>query len=126
VASPFGRMNATGLRRHSLSFPGSAETFPFGPEASVFKVGEKMFAISRLASKPLEVSLKCEPQLAEQLREAHPSIRPGYHLNKRHWNTVEFDGSVPDEELLDLIDHSYDLIVTSLTKAQRDSLPPRP
>jgi GNAT superfamily N-acetyltransferase len=56
----------------------------------------------------------------------NPAITPGYHLNKRHWNTVELDGSVPDEELLDLIDHSYDLVVTSLTKAQRDSLPPRP
>jgi predicted DNA-binding protein (MmcQ/YjbR family) len=60
------------------------------------------------------------------LRARYAAITPGYHLNKRHWNTVELDGSVPDEELLDLIDHSYDLVVTSLTKAQRDSLPPRP
>jgi predicted DNA-binding protein (MmcQ/YjbR family) len=67
-----------------------------------------------------------DPRLAEDLRARYAAIIPGYHLNKRHWNTVELDGSVPDEELLDLIDHSYDLVVTSLTKAQRDSLPPRP
>jgi predicted DNA-binding protein (MmcQ/YjbR family) len=67
-----------------------------------------------------------KPGSAEDLRARYAAIAPGYHLNKRHWNTVELDGSVPDEELLDLIDHSYDLIVTSLTKAQRDSLPPRP
>ncbi len=88
-------MRSEDLRDLCLSFPGSEETFPFGPENSVFKVAGKIFALSRLAGDPLRVSLKCEPALAEQLREAHPAIAPGYHLNKRHWNTVTLDGSLP-------------------------------
>ena len=119
-------MKPSELRDRCLALPGAEETFPFGPENSVFKVAGKVFALSRLDANPLRVSLKCEPALAEQLREAHAAVIPGYHLNKRHWNTVELDDSVPDEELLDLIDHSYDLVVSTLTKAQRDSLPPRP
>jgi predicted DNA-binding protein (MmcQ/YjbR family) len=106
--------------------PGSAEDYPFGDGAAVFKVAGRMFALVSLGRPLGSVSLKCDPRLAEDLRARYAAITPGYHLNKRHWNTVELDGSVPDEELLDLIDHSYDLIVTSLTRAQRDSLPPRP
>jgi predicted DNA-binding protein (MmcQ/YjbR family) len=83
---------------------------------SVFKVRGKMFALSRLAGRPLTVSLKCEPELAEQLRATYPAVRPGYHLNKRHWNTVEVDGSLPDRLLLDLIEDSYDLVVAGLPK----------
>jgi predicted DNA-binding protein (MmcQ/YjbR family) len=110
------------LRDHCLTYPGSSETFPFGPETSVFKVAGKIFAISRLAGDPLEISLKCEPALAEQLREAHPAIRPGYHLNKRHWNTVTLDGSVGDEMLMNMIEDSYDLIVSRLPQARRRAL----
>jgi predicted DNA-binding protein (MmcQ/YjbR family) len=106
--------------------PGSVEDYPFGDGAAVFKVAGRMFALVSLGPPPGSVSLKCDPRLAEDLRTRYPAITPGYHLNKRHWNTVELDGSVPDEELLDLIDHSYDLVVASLTRAQRDSLPPRP
>jgi predicted DNA-binding protein (MmcQ/YjbR family) len=110
------------LRDLCLSFPGSEETFPFGPENSVFKVAGKIFALSRLAGEPLRVSLKCEPALAEQLREAHPAIVPGYHLNKRHWNTVTVDGSLPESMVHDLVEDSYDLIVSGLPKARRRAL----
>jgi predicted DNA-binding protein (MmcQ/YjbR family) len=104
------RMRPAGLRKYCLSFPGSVETFPFGPETSVFKVEGKMFALSQLARPSLRVSLKCEPELAEQLRGAHPAVLPGYHLNKRHWNTVIIDGSLPEQMIKDMIEDSYDLV----------------
>jgi len=88
----------------------------------VFKVGGKIFALSRLDGDPLRVSLKCEPALAEQLREAHPAVIPGYHLNKRHWNTVIIDGSLPDEMIADMVEDSYDLIVSKLPEARRRAL----
>jgi predicted DNA-binding protein (MmcQ/YjbR family) len=110
------------LRDLCLSFPGSEETFPFGPENSVFKVAGKMFALSRLDGEPLRVSLKCEPALAEQLREAHAAIAPGYHLNKRHWNTVTLDGSLPESMIHDLVEDSYDLIVAALPLNRRRAL----
>jgi predicted DNA-binding protein (MmcQ/YjbR family) len=115
-------MDATELRDLCLEFRGSDETFPFGPETSVFKVAGKMFALSRLAAAPLSVSLKCEPLLAEQLRAAHPAITAGYHLNKRHWNTVTIDGSVPDRMLAEMIEDSYDLVVSALPRARRRAL----
>jgi predicted DNA-binding protein (MmcQ/YjbR family) len=110
------------LRDHCLSFTGAEETFPFGPETSVFKVGGKMFALSQLAADSLRVSLKCEPQLAEELREAHAAVIPGYHLNKRHWNTVIIDGSLPDATVRDMIEDSYDLVVSKLPRASRRAL----
>jgi predicted DNA-binding protein (MmcQ/YjbR family) len=110
------------LRDLCLSFPGSEETFPFGPENSVFKVAGKIFALSRLDGDPLRVSLKCEPALAEQLREAHVAIAPGYHLNKRHWNTVTLDSSLPESMIHDLVEDSYDLIVAALPLKRRRAL----
>lgn len=115
-------MRPSKLREHCLSFPGSAETFPFGPQTSVFKVSGKIFAISRLHENPLRVSLKCEPSLAEQLREAHAAVNPGYHLNKRHWNTVIIDGSLPQRMVMDMIEDSYDLIVSKLPRSRRRAL----
>ena len=115
-------MNAAALKRHCLSFAGAYEEFPFGPQNSVFKVAGKLFAISPLRERPLRVSLKCEPELAEQLRATYEVIRPGYHLNKRHWNTVTLDGSVPDATVRDMIEDSYDLIVASLSKAKQREL----
>jgi len=116
-------MNAAALRKACLAMTGAEETFPFGPENSVFKVSGKVFAISRLDREPpLRISLKCEPGLAEQLRVSHAAITPGYHLNKRHWNTVVLDGSVPAEEVWELVDHSYDLVVAKLTRAERARL----
>jgi predicted DNA-binding protein (MmcQ/YjbR family) len=115
-------MDATKLRGHCLGFTGSTETFPFGPETSVFKVAGKIFAISHLAREPLEVSLKCEPALAERLRDAQAAVRPGYHLNKRHWNTVTVDGSIADRVLEDMIEDSYDLVVSQLSLSRRRAL----
>lgn len=115
-------MDAVTVRRRCLSFPGSSETFPFGPETSVFKVAGKMFALSRLAGDPLQISLKCEPALADQLREAHPAVRPGYHLNKRHWNTVTIDGSIADQLVEDMLEDSYDLVVSRLSQSRQRAL----
>ena len=112
-------MNAAALRDLCLTFQGSEETFPFGFETSVFKVAGKMFALSRLDGEPLSVSLKCEPQLAEQLRAAHSCITAGYHLNKRHWNSVVIDGSLPEQMVLDMIEDSYDLVVAALPRRRR-------
>jgi predicted DNA-binding protein (MmcQ/YjbR family) len=108
------------LKATCLALPGAAETFPFGDELSVFKVAGKIFAIVPIAAD--RVSLKCEPELAEQLRLDYAAIRPGYHLNKRHWNTVTLDGSVPDRMLREMIEDSYDLIVASLPGAKRAAL----
>ena len=115
-------MNAEQLRDYCLSLLGTDEEFPFGPETSVFKVAGKIFALSRLAECPLRVSLKCDPSLAEELRKAHPAVIPGYHLNKRHWNTVIIDGSLSDEIISNMVEDSYDLIVSKLPRAQRQAL----
>jgi len=88
----------------------------------VFKVGGRIFSLSRLAATPLCVSLKCEPALAEELRAAHPAITAGYHLNKRHWNTVVIDGSLPDAMIADMVEDSYDLVAAGLSRAQRSAL----
>ena len=113
------RMDAAELRAWCLEQGGAFEDFPFTAEHSVFKVAGKMFAISALEREPLEVSVKCEPELAVELRNSYEAIRPGYHLNKRHWNTITLDGSVPDEMVADLVGDSYDLVVASLPKARR-------
>jgi predicted DNA-binding protein (MmcQ/YjbR family) len=115
-------MNPAELRDHCLSFTGAEETFPFGRETSVFKVAGKMFALSQLGADSLRVSLKCEPELAEGLRGAHAAVLPGYHLNKRHWNTVIIDGSVPDDAIRDMIEDSYDLVVSKLPRTRRRAL----
>jgi predicted DNA-binding protein (MmcQ/YjbR family) len=116
-------MTAARLRRACLALAGAEETFPFGPENSVFKVAGKMFAISRLKAKPpLRVSLKCEPELAEGLRAAHEAITAGYHLNKRHWNTIVLDGSVPERMVVEMIEDSYDLVVAKLPKSTQAEL----
>ena len=115
-------MNAGELRDACSRHAGAVEEFPFGPETSVFKVRGKIFALTALERAPLEVSVKCEPELAEQLRNTYPAIRPGYHLNKRHWNTVTVDGDLPDQLVRDLIEDSYDLVVGALPKRMRDQL----
>jgi predicted DNA-binding protein (MmcQ/YjbR family) len=110
------------LKNRCLGLPGASEEFPFGDEVSVFKVSGKMFALCALDGEPLEpleLSVKCDPELAVQLRSAYPAVTPGYHLNKRHWNTITLDGSLPDEMVADLLGDSYDLVVASLPKARR-------
>ena len=115
-------MDADQLRTWCLQQGGAVEDFPFGPEHSVFRVAGKMFALSALDREPLEVSVKCEPELAVELRNSYPAIRPGYHLNKRHWNTVTLDDSLPDQLVRDLIEDSYDLVVSALPKRLREEL----
>jgi len=110
------------LRRFCLDLPGAVEEFPFRPDLSVFKVAGKVFALCPLRQRPLRLSLKCEPALAEQLRDTYPAITPGYHLNKRHWNTIEVDGSVADRLVLDMVEDSYDLVVAGLPKRTQASL----
>jgi predicted DNA-binding protein (MmcQ/YjbR family) len=115
-------VDAKQLRRWCIGRPGAIEDFPFGPEHSVFKVAGKMFALSTLDRMPLEVSLKCEPEIAVHLRGSYAAIRPGYHLNKRHWNTITVDGSLPDRLVRELIEDSYDLVVSALPKRKREQL----
>ncbi|MEU8619852.1 MmcQ/YjbR family DNA-binding protein [Streptomyces sp. NPDC048623] len=106
------------LRAFCLDFNDASEEFPFGPEVSVFKVAGKMFALSWLDAEPLSVNLKCDPEDAVRLREEHPAIVPGYHMNKRHWNTVTV-GELPDRMVRELVEDSYDLVVAGLPKAVR-------
>jgi predicted DNA-binding protein (MmcQ/YjbR family) len=110
------------LRQACLSLPGAEETFPFSPDVSVFKVEGKVFALSGLERSPLQVSFKCEPELAEQLRATYRAFEPGYHLNKRHWNTVTINGSVPDEMVLSLVEDSWALVVDGLPRRVRERL----
>lgn len=104
---------------HCLSKPGAEETTPFGPDVLVYKTGGKMFAASNPDEVPSRLNLKCDPERSIQLREQYEAIIPGYHMNKRHWNTLILDGSLPPALVRELIDHSYDLVVASLPKSQR-------
>ncbi|WP_017540107.1 MmcQ/YjbR family DNA-binding protein [Nocardiopsis halophila] len=108
----------------ALWFPETRETEPFGPGVLVYKVREKVFALLMPESgdQPARVSLKCEPGLALELRAQFPAVVPGYHLNKRHWNTVPVDGGVPDEELAEMLRHSYERVVAGMRRADRDRL----
>ena len=100
---------------------GAVEDYPFGDEVAVFKVGGKMFALVSLEGEHGFVNLKCDPALALELRERHAAVRPGYHTNKRHWNSVDLDGSVEADELQEMVEHSYDLVVSGLPKHARPS-----
>lgn len=103
-------------------FPGASLEYPFDDVTRVYKVGGKMFALFGEHDDPPEVNLKCEPERAEELRLAYECVKPGWHMNKRHWNTVTLDGSVEVAEVWEWIQHSYDLVVASLTRAQRAEL----
>lgn len=107
------------LRNYLMNKPGAIEDFPFDNTTLVVKVSAKMFALVGINDDPLRVNLKCDPVRAEFLRAHYPSVLPGYHMNKRHWNTVLLDGSVPDAEIFSLIDHSYELVVQGLPKSRR-------
>jgi predicted DNA-binding protein (MmcQ/YjbR family) len=100
----------------------AVEDYPFGDDVAVFKVAGKMFALVLLTGSPGSVNLKCDPALALELRARHQAVRPGYHQNKRHWNTVDLDGSIDDGELREMIDHSYELVVSGLPRHQRTRL----
>jgi predicted DNA-binding protein (MmcQ/YjbR family) len=98
---------------------------PFDQETLVFKVAGKMFALTNTLRLPLSVNLKCQPELALELRERYHAVTPGYHQNKRHWNTVVMDGTIPARELREMIDHSYNLVVAGLPKKIREEFFPQ-
>jgi predicted DNA-binding protein (MmcQ/YjbR family) len=102
-----------------LSKPGAEETTPFGPEVLVYKVGGKVFALTAPDEFPSRINLKCDPERSVILRDEYESIIPGYHMNKRHWNTLILDGSVPAKLVKELIDPSYDLVFASLPKSKK-------
>ena len=125
-------MDPNALRKICLSFPGAYEDFPFGPETSVFKVRAhiaggarheaKLFALSSMEEHDFYVNLKCEPALAVQLRAVPPAITGAWHMNKTHWNGVRLDGSLPDGMVRDMVEDSYDLVVSGLSRKQQEQL----
>lgn len=115
-------MDVVALRGYCLAKAGATAEYPFGPDALVMKVAGKMFAIIAEHTRPASISLKCEPELAIVLRDAYQAVAPGYHLNKRHWNTVTLDGSVPDHEVTGWVDDSYDLVVEKLPRRLQQRL----
>ena len=115
-------MNLNSLRAILLQKSATTESMPFGPGAIVFKVKGKMFALVPDADPAPSISLKCDPDEALFLRDIYPAVNPGYHLNKRHWNTVTLNGTVPEPELLRMIDDSYRLVVKGMNKADREEL----
>ncbi len=116
-------MTLDDLRTACLGKPGAAEEMPFGPDVLVFKVGGKIFALLSLTDLPPTVSLKCDPERAAELRAQYTAVAPGYHLNKRHWNTVRLGGDAPGALVRELIDHSYALVRQALPRAVREALP---
>ena len=110
------------LNAYCLAKPGATAGYPFGEGTLVLKVMSKMFALISEDTDPLRMNLKCDPDDAQALRAQHPAIIPGYHMNKRHWNTLVLDGSLPGELVAELIDHSYDLVVKGLKKVDREKL----
>ncbi|HEU4772454.1 MAG TPA: MmcQ/YjbR family DNA-binding protein [Candidatus Udaeobacter sp.] len=112
-------MDLAEFREYCLTKPGAKEGTPFGPDVLVYKVGGKMFALAALDEVPPTANLKCDPDLALDLRDRYEQVKPGYHMNKKHWNTVEIEGGIPAVELRKMIDHSYQLVVESLPKAAR-------
>ncbi len=112
-------MDLNRLRAYLMSRPGAVEDFPFDAVTLVAKVGGKMFALVGTGEVPLRLNLKCEPEKALVLRQYYAAVLPGYHMNKRHWNTVVLDGSIPDDEVLSMIDESYALVVAGLPRAKR-------
>ena len=114
-------MNIEELRDYCLSLAGVTEDFPFDESTVVFKVAGKMFCLANLESK-LSVNLKNEPERNAELREEYQAVKPGYHMSKVHWNTVEIDGSIPDDLIKNLIDESYDLVVMKLNKEEQKKL----
>jgi predicted DNA-binding protein (MmcQ/YjbR family) len=116
-------MDAVEFREYCLTKPKATEGTPFGETVLVFKVAGKMFALMSLDGIPVTANLKCDPDLALQLRDRYEQVRPGYHMNKKHWNTVEIEGGIPEAELRKMIDHSYDLVVQRLPRASRSTIP---
>jgi predicted DNA-binding protein (MmcQ/YjbR family) len=115
-------MDLAAFREYCLSKPHVTEGTPFGEDVLVFKVVGKIFALAGLDQVPATANLKCDPDLALDLRDRYEQVRPGYHMNKKHWNTVELEGGIPEAELRTMIDHSYELVVGALPRKQRAKL----
>lgn len=116
-------LNIEQIREYCLRRPGEiTEEFPFDEDTLAFKVHGKIFLLTSLSQRPLSVNLKCDPELAVTLRKRYEAVQPGYHMNKKHWNTVVIDGGISRKEVLEMIDHSYDQVVRGLSKSVRDEL----
>ena len=115
-------MDLETFRQYCLGKLAATESTPFGEDVLVFKVAGKIFALAPLDEVPATANLKCDPDLALELRDRYEQVRPGYHMNKKHWSTVELDSGIPDTELRKMIDHSYELVVKSLPKVARAKL----
>jgi len=110
-------MNIEQIREYCIKKKGVTEEFPFDEETLVFKVVGKIFLLASLESIPLQINLKCDPEKAIELREEFESVQPGYHMNKKHWNTMIIDGTIPAKKILEWIDDSYNLVVSGLKKS---------
>ncbi len=115
-------MNFDSFYAYCMAKPGVEETFPFDETTLVMKVMGKMFALTGLNAEPFTMNLKCDPDWAIELREEYEEVQPGWHMSKKHWNTVNVEGDLPEKLLRKLIDHSYDLVVAKLPKKVRDEL----
>lgn len=115
-------MNLESLRDFCIALPGVTEELPFGPDTLVFKVKGKVFLLTPLDGSNTQFNAKCDPEKAEELREAYSDVKPGYHMNKKHWNTVYVTGGIPSETLFSWVKDSYDLVVASLQKKDREEL----
>ena len=115
-------MDVESFREYCLGKASVTEGTPFGADVLVFKVVGKMFALLALDEVPATANLKCDPDLALELRDRYEQVRPGYHMNKKHWNTVEIGSGIPDSELRNMVDHSYELVVRTLPKTARAKL----
>ena len=116
-------MDLESFREYCLAKKEATEGMPFGETVVVFKVAGKMFALASLDEVPTTVNLKCDPDVALELRDRYEQVRAGYHMNKKHWNTVELGAGIPEAEIRKMIDHSYDLVVASLPKAKPKRAP---
>ncbi|MFQ2456474.1 MmcQ/YjbR family DNA-binding protein [Aeromonas caviae] len=116
-------MTLVQLREFLLSQPGAIEDTPFGPEILVYRIAGKMFALVDWQAEPLSINLKCEPELALLLREIHPEVKPGWHMNKQHWNTVTLSEGLSDDLWQGWIVHSYERVVAGLPRAKRPQAP---
>lgn len=114
-------MDAERFRAYCLDKPGATESTPFGPDNLVFKVGGKMFALLAIDEVPPCANLKCDPDRALELRDRYADVQPGYHMNKKHWNTVVLEGAIPEPELRNMIDHSYELVARITKRAAQSS-----
>jgi|ERR1039458_3623187 predicted DNA-binding protein (MmcQ/YjbR family) len=115
-------MNLEEFREYCLSKNYATEEMPFGPETIVFKVLSKVFALTGVDTIPATANLKCDPERAMQLREQYPSIIPGWHMNKKHWNTITLESELDDRLIRELIDHSYELVADGLSRSEKELL----